>query len=87
MSKRVSQNVEVVIHCRFDSPLTGADSLDSMGGHDWMGIEMKQQAKIKKHRSHISGKRFMASKMGKRLADCLAQRAEKENREVHSSDR
>jgi len=52
-----------------------------------MGIEMKQQAKIKKHRSHISGKRFMASKMGKRLADCLAQRAEKENREVHSSDR
>jgi len=58
-----------------------------MGSYDWMGFEMKHQAKIKKHCSHISGKRFMASKMGKRLADCLAQRAEKENREVHSSDR
>jgi hypothetical protein len=38
--------------------------------------------KVKKHRSHISGtKRFLASRMGKKLVDCLAQRVEAKNDE------
>lgn len=31
--------------------------------------------KIKKHRSHISGKRFLSSKLGRRTVDKLAEQA------------